>query len=478
MSVPVIDAPAAGAPADVLVRREDLSLAARMRGSARCAVSPLASSGSFDEWFDGRRRAHAFRVDRIPFAELDGWSFDGATGDLGHRSGRFFSVHGLDVSTADAGNGTEADFRWHQPVISQPEIGILGLLVKEFDGVPHFLMQAKMEPGNPNLLQLSPTVQATRSNYTGVHRGAPVRYLEHFVGPDRSRTIADVLQSEHGAWFYRKSNRNMIVEAVGDVPLHDDFRWLTLGEIGALLHRDNVINMDSRTVLACAPLDDPYDAAPALHSDTELLSWFTGERARHDVSARRTPLGEVPGWVRHEDRIERADGRYFRVVAVSVEAGSREVARWSQPLIEPCGTGVTAFLSRRVGGRLHVLARAMVEGGFLDTVELAPTVQCTPSNYPDGSLPGRPRFLDQVLSASPGQIVYEAVHSEEGGRFLNAESRYLVVDAGDSVPLDPPPGFRWVTPAQLRSLARHGHYVNVQARTLLACLAATGDAGR
>ncbi len=67
--------------------------------------------------------------------------------------------------------------------------------------------------------------------------------------------IADVLQSEHGDWFYRKRNRNMLVEADAgdDVPLADDFCWLTLGQINALLARDNVINMDSRTVLACLP---------------------------------------------------------------------------------------------------------------------------------------------------------------------------------------------------------------------------------
>ena len=51
----------------------------------------------------------------------------------------------------------------------------------------HCLMQAKMEPGNVNPLQLSPTVQATRSNYTQVHRGTGTRYLEYFVGPTAAR---------------------------------------------------------------------------------------------------------------------------------------------------------------------------------------------------------------------------------------------------------------------------------------------------
>ena len=67
------------------------------------------------------------------------------------------------------------------------------------------------------------------------------------------------------------------------------------------------------------------------------------------------------------------------------------------------------------------------------------------------------------------------MHSEEGGRFLNAQSRYLIVEADEATaPMTRPPGYRWVTPGQLTALVRHGHYVNVQARTLLACLHATG----
>ncbi|MFC9932125.1 NDP-hexose 2,3-dehydratase family protein [Streptomyces sp. NPDC127190] len=448
----------------LLKPRQDTALPARIARSAAATTGAGLRTEDFADWLDGRRRAHRFQVDRIPFAELDGWHFQDGTGDLVHHTGRFFSVHGLHVRTAG-----DAEQEWYQPTINQPEVGILGILVKEFDGVLHFLMQAKMEPGNPNLLQLSPTVQATRSNYTKVHRGADVRYIEYFTDPRRGRVLTDALQSEHGSWFLHKSNRNMIVEAIGDVEPHDDFCWLTLGQIGELLHRDNVVNMDSRTVLACAPFPDPDGGA--LHSDTELLSWFTAERSRHDLHVRRVPLAGLPGWRRDEHTISHTEGRYFDVVAVRVQAGSREVSGWTQPLFAPAGTGVTAFLTRTIGGVPHVLAHARVEGGFLDTVELGPTVQYTPGNYAHLDAADRPPFLDLVLNADPARIRYDAVHAEEGGRFLDAVSRYLIVEAdADEAPLDPPPGYRWVTPAQLTTLVRHGHYVNVQGRTLLACL--------
>ncbi|MFE3720097.1 NDP-hexose 2,3-dehydratase family protein [Streptomyces cyaneofuscatus] len=449
-----------------LVPRHDTALPARIAASAATTEGAWLRTEDFTGWLEGRRRAHRFEVGRIPFAELDGWFFEERTGNLVHRSGRFFSIEGLRVT---AGDGEHEPAQWHQPIIDQPEVGILGILVKEFDGVLHLLMQAKMEPGNPNLLQLSPTVQATRSNYTKVHQGADVKYVEYFVRPDGGRVLADVLQSEHGSWFLHKSNRNMIVEAVGDVPVHEDFCWLTLGQIAELLHRDNLVNMDSRTVLACAPFPDDADAG--LHSDTDLLSWITAERSRHAVRADRVPLAGLPGWRQGEKTITHEDGRYFDVVAVRVQAGSREVSGWTQPLIEPVGLGVTAFLTRDIGGVLHVLVHARVEGGFLDTIELGPTVQYTPGNYADVADDDRPPFLDLVLNADPARIRYEAVHSEEGGRFLNAESRYLLVEADeDQAPLDPPTGYFWATSAQLTMLVRHGHYVNVQGRTLLACL--------
>ncbi|MFE4373636.1 NDP-hexose 2,3-dehydratase family protein [Streptomyces sp. NPDC056835] len=417
-------------------------------------------------WLAERARSHRFTVRRVPLDRLDHWSFAPGTGDLVHRSGRFFAVRGLSARLGEGPFGN-----WQQPVIHQPEVGILGILAREFDGVLHFLMQAKMEPGNPNLVQLSPTVQATRSNYQRVHAGSHVTYLEHFTDAPPHLVLADSLQSEHGAWFYRKANRNMLVEAAGtEVPAAPDHCWLTLGQLGELLRLDNVVNMDARTVLGCLPL--PATGPGALHSDIGLLSWLTAERARHDADVRLMPLAEVEGWTRDTDGIRRPDGRYFRVTGVAVEAGNREVTGWSQPLIEPCGTGVAAFLFRRLGGVPHLLVHARAEAGFLNRVELAPTVQCAPRDWETVRAADRPPFLQAVLRAvREGGAHYSAVHSEEGGRFLDACVRYLFVMADeDTAPLDAPRGYTWATVGQLNSLAAHGHYLNVQARTLLACV--------
>ncbi|MGW0845449.1 NDP-hexose 2,3-dehydratase family protein [Streptomyces sp. NPDC002787] len=424
----------------------------------------------FATWFAERARVNDQRVETIPFSALSGWDFDAATGDLRHHTGRFFSVRGLRVRPAGPGGPPE----WSQPIIDQPEIGVLGILARTFDGVRHFLLQAKAEPGNVNGVQLSPTVQATRSNYTRVHRGGSVRYLEYFT-ERRGRVLVDVLQSEQGSWFLRKRNRNMIVEADDDVPVHDDFRWLTLGEIRALLHRDNLVNMDTRTVLSCLPPQKPAGAERgALHSMTEVSSWFTEAKTRCELTAEVVPLTGVTGWRRTPTEIAHDEGGRFRIIAVDVTAPHREVPSWTQPMLAPCARGLAALLYRTIGDVPHFLVQAQVQEGCLDKLEIGPTVTCVPDEQAGLPPGGRPPFLDVFDSLSPDRIRYDRVQSEEGGRFFAAQNRYVIAELDEDFPTEVPSRFCWVTLGQLKELLRHSHYVNIEARTLVACAEALG----
>jgi oxidase EvaA len=445
-------------------------LAARLAASATATGGEAMSDVQFFDWLDERRRKHSQEVRRTTFADLSGWGFHPDTGDLEHHSGRFYAVRGLQVRT-DFGPVPE----WSQPIIRQPEIGILGVAVREINGVLHCLMQAKTEPGNVNGVQLSPTVQATKSNYTRVHGGSPVPYLDCFREPRARghRVLADVLQSEQGSWFFCKRNRNMIVEVGPEVEAGEDFCWLTLRQVNALLHYENLVNMDARTVLSCLP-DWHHGAGPApgIHSDEAVRSWITTQQSEREVSAELLPLREIEGrgWYRAEDRISHERGLFFSIVPVDVVSNRREVASWSQPLLEPHGLGVAAMLVRRIDGVLHCLMRARVEPGYLDVIELGPTVQCTPGNYAHLPPGAGPLFLDLVEEARPEQVLFDTVLSEEGGRFLNAQNRYLIIEADDSVPTDVPDDYHWVTLRQLGELLKHSHYVNMQARTLVAAL--------
>ena len=226
---------------------------------------------------------------------------------LKHASGRFFTIEGIRIHTNFG--PTQC---WEQPIINQPEIGILGIITRKFDGIPYFLMQAKMEPGNVNLLQLSPTVQATKSNFTQVHGGRLPPYLEYFLERSNARFLIDQLQTEQGGRFLRKRNRNMIVEVDHDIEIFNDFCWLTLGQIKKLLKEDNFVNMDARTVLSCVPMptsdvsreqsiDDMMHelhtsslddfsrslmdsfCGNACNTTAEIISWFTELKTKYHI---------------------------------------------------------------------------------------------------------------------------------------------------------------------------------------------------
>jgi dTDP-4-dehydro-6-deoxy-alpha-D-glucopyranose 2,3-dehydratase len=438
--------------------------------SARTLSTPATGDlAGIRTWLAQRAAANTFAVTPVPFAELDGWSFDEETGDLGHRSGGFFRICGMRVSGAE---GAVAD--WAQPIIHQPEVGVLGILVKRIDGVLCLLMQAKMEPGNINTLQLSPTVQATRSNFRRLHGGAATRHLEYFTEPGRGRVLADVLHSEQGGSFYRKRNRNIIVETDEEITPHEDYRWFTVGQLLALLREDNLVNMDARSVLSCLPLLEDHEGGEWEDLDgltAQMQRELNDAKSRVSMRSELIPLRQVEGWHRTERAIGHESGRFFEVIGVSVQAGNREVRSWSQPLIASRGDGVVAFVASRAAGFWQVLVQARPEGGLADLVELAPTVQCTPANY-DGCPPyQQPRYLDLVRQARPEQLLYDVMLSEEGGRFYQVANRYMLVEVDDEVRAAvPPQGYFWSTARQLSRLVRHSGYLNVEARSLLACL--------
>ena len=98
-------------------------------------------------WLEERRQAHRFAIRQVPLDGLRGWRSDATSGNLTHQSGKFFSVEGLKVVTTYPREAV-----YYQPIINQPEVGILGIVARRFGGVLHFLIQAKMEPGNVNLV--------------------------------------------------------------------------------------------------------------------------------------------------------------------------------------------------------------------------------------------------------------------------------------------------------------------------------------
>jgi len=198
------------------------------------------------EWLEERRAECQIVTNEIGIKDIDGWKVDSATGNISHDSGKFFTIMGISVDKAKEREVSS----WTQPMIKQQECGILGILCKKMDGVRHYLLYAKYEPGNINKIQLSPALQATDSNLKRAHGGKKPLLAEYFEDSGKGKVLCSVVSVEDGSRFYLKTNRNMIVEVDEgeDIDVPNNFIWLTLPQIKKLLKMDNVVNSLARSI--------------------------------------------------------------------------------------------------------------------------------------------------------------------------------------------------------------------------------------
>lgn len=445
-------------------------------------------------WMKSQNEEVVSTIMQIPISELRGWSY--RDDRIRHNSGKFFSIDGIHIRT-NYRNTPE----WDQPIINQPEIGFLGFIVKKFNGVLHFLLQAKIEPGNLNIVQLSPTLQATRSNYTRVHGGKAPTYLEYFNGEKDVLILVDQLQSEQGARFLHKRNRNIIVEVGEDEELEvkEGYIWASLGQIKELLRYPNVVNMDSRTVISCINfgsysehslrLLDAVKRMNGIHSRKpdsflysvlsgdnhlnelqDIIQWITSLKFKYELDVTPVGISEMKNWIYDGNTIHHETGKYFDVMGCRVEIGNREVVSWDQPMVRSAQEGLMGFIVKKINGIYHFLVQAKLESGNFDIVEMAPTVQCLTGNYRKGKNEYTIPYLEQILNAPKDKIWYSSYQSEEGGRFFQEQNLNIIVEVGEEFPIEVEENYCWLTLNQMLSFVTYNNYLNIAARSLLSAI--------
>jgi oxidase EvaA len=396
----------------------------------------------------------------ISLAEVRQWDTEVASPAYKHSSGMFFSVAGFTHSK-------DQESCWTSTVmIDQPEVGLLGLAVSQSSNGMAALVQAKAEPGTIGGVQISPTVQATRSNQVRAHGGRSVPLLDLFRSP--RRVILNSKQSEHGSVFWQKNNGVVIIEVPRFEPPHG-FRWVEIADLIKLISVDHLVHSDLRTIISLGPFWLRPAATNLATEIDEIQRWLGGYRFRNTLSVRRVPLNDLEGWSRNDYALRRLDGTGHEIVGVRVHARGREVDCWDQLMVKPCSAGLVALAVREREGNLQALVRVSVETGTPQFAEIGPTVQIAGGGQPTDQTQ---KDLALQLSAGPGHtaqqhVYYDGLQSDEGGRFFQSEVRYIVVYCD----VDPPSEqYRWCDVRTLATIARFGNQLNMQARDAMACL--------
>ena len=119
-----------------------------------------------------------------------------------------------------------------------------------------------------------------------LHRsmGEKPPYLDYFLNASQQTIVIDQIQSEQSSRFYKKRNRNIIILVDEDVEILPSHKWMTLGQIKTLMKLDNIVNMDTRTVLSCIPYftdgfsAEDRDSLRMYFSDPALFESIFGDR--------------------------------------------------------------------------------------------------------------------------------------------------------------------------------------------------------
>jgi len=205
-------------------------------------------------WFLNKKSSSTMNVEDIGLNEVKDWFVDEKTGNIYHKSKDFFVIHGLRVTTETR----EKMSGWDQPIVEQVGFdgGLLGIVRKRFDGIPHYLCEAKEEPGNYGKVQISPALQATFANLNQSHGGRRPNFSDLFMNKDNIDGVDVLFDSwlaEDGGRLHLKRNKGILIEVDEsfDIKLpNENFIWLSLYQIKQLMKEDAWINPHVRGILA------------------------------------------------------------------------------------------------------------------------------------------------------------------------------------------------------------------------------------
>ena len=188
-------------------------------------------------WLNNQKKKQFLIIKNKDLSKLNKWIY--SKREIYHKSKKFFRIAGIRIQSNFYNKKS-----WDQPIIVQNEIGILGIIKNKKTN--KYLLQAKVEPGNINKIQISPTVQATRSNYSRIHGGKNIPFLEYFKRKNKNFT----LQTEQAFRYHNKKNSNIVAYVNKKIDIDEKFRWFSKIEIFNLLKEKNLINMDTLSVFS------------------------------------------------------------------------------------------------------------------------------------------------------------------------------------------------------------------------------------
>ena len=259
-------------------------------------------------WLGNQKKKQFLKVEKIDLSKLNKWIY--SKREIYHKSKKFFRIVGVRIQSNFYNKKS-----WDQPIIVQDEIGILGIIKNK--NTNKYLLQAKVEPGNINKIQISPTVQATKSNYSRIHGGKTIPFLKYFTRRNKNFS----LQTEQAFRYYNKKNSNIITHVNKKIDIDEKFRWFSKIEIFNLLKEKNLINMDTLSVFSSFIKKKKIDFP--LNNKKKIVNWRNSLNKKYFLKKKIISLSSIKNWNLTKKKINHKTNNYFSVIGIKVKTNKR-----------------------------------------------------------------------------------------------------------------------------------------------------------
>jgi oxidase EvaA len=165
------------------------------------------------------------------------------------------------------------------------------------------------------------------------------------------------------------------------------------------------------------------------------------------------PIGELNNWELSDNGVDDVSNSGVSVSLYRISCTNREVRTWVQPLMRAADLGVVRLLVRNQGERSEFLLSLKEESGVSNGQTILPSYVL----YPGGKSTQKPLLVE-------GQILAEFLQSDEGGRFIEHENLYQLVQTKGEFPVE---DYQyWVSAHTLKKLLSTSNMVSFQLRCI------------
>ena len=402
-------------------------------------------------WLKNQKKINKIEIKKKKINLLKDWIFN--KNIIFHKSKNFFSIKPFLFQ--------QKNKKQFQPLIVQREHGILGIIKKKTDGKDFYLLQSKIEPGNINGIQISPTVQATKSNYLRKHGGKKTLFLNYFLKKQKKlKIISKIKLSEQGSRFLKKKNWNILLETDKlTIPYKKNYCWFTREDIRYLINKRNILNMDTISVLSSAIKKNLNENK--LNSNHNIRNMLRKFDKKINFSRNIINFNDLKGWKIKKNSISDIKNKFFSIFFIDVVANFREVKKWEQPIISDHFSSLNGFLVSKVDNTMHYLLKIVHEPGF-DQSKYTSTLFEKIFSF------NSKKNIQFLSFFNKKNCLMDLVNSDEGGRFLNNQTRNMINEIKDFKKINLNKNFIWASHNQVIDLIKLNK-ITIEARNLFAC---------